>query len=131
MDWFYHAYGDTLYRLVSRFYWNSKGNVSLSTSVLPINLILQVVLLPVYLLILAGTIESIPISTLIESIFIVLVIPFAFAHLTRFLLRKICFKQQSYSLFRHCSNLLLSLAIMAMFASEVLIYLKIWKSFTL
>src|SRR5690625_5605399 len=57
----------------------AKGNVSLSTSVLPINLILQVILLPVYLLIFAGTIESIPISTLIESILIVLVIPFALA----------------------------------------------------
>src|SRR5690625_2645426 len=65
----------------------AKGNVALSTSVLPINLILQVVLLPVYLLIFAGTIESIPMSTLIESIVIVLVIPFILAHLTRLLLR--------------------------------------------
>src|SRR5690625_6677730 len=66
----------------------AKGNVSLSTSVLPINLILQVVLLPVYLLLFAGTIETIPISTLVESIFIVLVISFALARLTQFLLIK-------------------------------------------
>src|SRR5699024_3264381 len=66
----------------------AKVNVSLSTSVLLINLFLHVLLLRVYLLILAGTIESISISTLIETIFIVLVIPFAFAHLIRFLLRK-------------------------------------------
>ena len=37
----------------------AKGNVSLSTSILPINLILQVVLLPIYLLLFAGSIETI------------------------------------------------------------------------
>src|SRR5690625_2660106 len=61
----------------------AKGNVSLSTSVLPINLILQVVLLPVYLLLFAGTIETIPISTLVESILIVVVIPFVDRKSTR------------------------------------------------
>jgi len=66
----------------------AKGNVSLSTSVLPINLILQVVFLPIYLLLFAGTIETIPISMLIESILIVLFIPFTLSHLTRFLLRR-------------------------------------------
>jgi len=97
----------------------AKGNVSLSTSVLPINLILQVVLLPVYLLIFAGTIESIPISTLIESIFIVLVIPFAFAHLTRFLLRKkSALNNKVIPFFGNAQIFFLSLAIMAMFASQ-------------
>lgn len=63
----------------------AKGNVSLSTSVLPLNLILQVLLLPVYLFIFSGTIESVPSSTILESIVLVLVIPFALAHLTRYL----------------------------------------------
>src|SRR5699024_12525363 len=66
----------------------AKGNVSLSTSVLPINLMLQVVFLPIYLLLFAVTIETIPISMLIESIWIVLFIPFTLSHLTRFLLRR-------------------------------------------
>src|SRR5699024_4270062 len=97
----------------------AKGNVSLSTSVLPINLILQVVLLPVYLLILAGTSESLPMSTLIESIVIVLVIPFALAHLTRFLLRKkSVLNNKIIPFFGNAQIFFLSLAIMAMFASQ-------------
>src|SRR5690625_6067806 len=48
----------------------AKGNVSLSTSVLPINLILQVVLLPVYLFIFFGTFVSIYMSQFIEIILI-------------------------------------------------------------
>src|SRR5699024_3551769 len=97
----------------------AKGNVSLSTSVLPINLILQVVLLPVYLLIFAGTIESIPMSTLIESIVIVLVIPFILAHLTRLLLRKkSVLNNKIIPFFGNAQIFFLSLAIMAMFASQ-------------
>lgn len=97
----------------------AKGNVSLSTSILPINLILQVVLLPIYLLLFAGTIESIPMSTLIESIVIVLVIPFILAHLTRFLLRKTSvLNNKIIPFFGNAQIFFLSLAIMAMFASQ-------------
>src|SRR5690625_4939257 len=98
----------------------AKGNVSLSTSVLPINLILQVVLLPVYLLLFAGTIETIPISMLIESIVFVLVIPFGLAHLTRFLLRSRVFilNKKIVPFFANAQIFFLSLAIMAMFASQ-------------
>lgn len=98
----------------------AKGNVSLSTSVLPINLILQVVLLPLYLLLFAGTIETIPISTLVESILIVLVIPFVLAHLTRFLLRsrKSILNNKIIPFFANAQIFFLSLAIMAMFASQ-------------
>ena len=120
MDWFYYAYGDTLHGLVPRIYRHSKGNVSLSTSILPINLILQVVLLPIYLLLFAGSIETIPLPTLIESILIVLIFPFVLAHLTRFLLRRkepvlsnivIPFSAMLRFSFYH-------FAIMAMFASQ-------------
>ncbi|MFD2132207.1 arsenic resistance protein [Pseudogracilibacillus auburnensis] len=97
----------------------AKGNVSLSTSVLPINLILQVVLLPVYLLLFAGTIETIPISTLVESILIVLVIPFALARLTQFLLRKkSVLNNKIIPFFANAQIFFLSLAIMAMFSSQ-------------
>lgn len=54
----------------------AKGNVPLGASVLPINLILQVLLLPLYLLLFSGTIESISMATLIESVLLVLVVPF-------------------------------------------------------
>src|SRR5699024_5086740 len=97
----------------------AKGNVSLSTSVLPINLILQVVLLPIYLLLFAGTIETIPLSTLVESILIVLIIPFVLAHLTRFLLRKkSVLNKKIIPFFANAQIFFLSLAIMAMFASQ-------------
>ena len=120
MDWFYYAYGDTLHGLVPRIYRHSKGNVSLSTSILPINLILQVVLLPIYLLLFAGSIETIPLPTLIESILIVLIFPFVLAHLTRFLLRR---KEPVLSnivipFFSNAQIFFLSFAIMAMFASQ-------------
>src|SRR5699024_4215811 len=94
----------------------AKGNVSIS----PINLILQVILLPVYLLLFAGTIETIPIATLVESILIVLVIPFVLAHLTRFLLRsrKSFLNNKIILFFDNSQIFFLSLAIMAMFASQ-------------
>lgn len=98
----------------------AKGNVPLSTSVLPINLILQVVLLPIYLFIFAGTIESIPLSTIGESIVLVLVIPFALAHLTRYALRKkeVFLNKKLVPFFAATQIIFLSLAIMAMFASQ-------------
>lgn len=65
----------------------AKGNLSLATSVLPINLILQVVLLPVYLFIFAGTMEFVEATTIIESIVLVLFVPLLLANLTRYLLR--------------------------------------------
>ncbi len=98
----------------------AKGNVPLSTSVLPINLILQVVLLPVYLFIFSGTIEPIPLSTIGESILLVLVIPFALAHLTRYALKKkeIFLNKKLIPFFATTQIIFLFLAIMAMFASQ-------------
>ena len=97
----------------------AKGNVSLSTSILPINLILQVVLLPIYLLLFAGSIETIPLPTLIESILIVLIFPFVLAHLTISIEKKrTSFKQYRHTLFSNAQIFFLSFAIMAMFASQ-------------
>ena len=98
----------------------AKGNVPLSTSVLPINLILQVVLLPVYLFIFAGTIEPIPLATIGESIVLVLVIPFALAHLTRYVMRKreAFLNKKLVPFFAMAQIFFLSMAIMAMFASQ-------------
>lgn len=98
----------------------AKGNVPLSTSVLPINLILQVVLLPVYLFIFAGTIEPIPLSTIGESIVLVLIIPFTLAHVTRHALRKKerFLNEKLVPFFATAQIFFLSLAILAMFASQ-------------
>ena len=88
MDWFYYAYGDTLHGLVPRIYRHSKRECVSFNIDSTDHLILQVVLLPIYLLLFAGSIETIPLPTLIESILIVLIFPFVLAHLTRFLLRR-------------------------------------------
>ncbi len=96
-----------------------KGNVALSTAILPLNLILQVILLPIYLLIFGGTTGVIELSFLAESILIVLSIPLVLAFLTKVLLRS---KQQLKDSLISNLNVLpiifLSLAIVAMFALQ-------------
>ncbi|MDR1405203.1 MAG: arsenic resistance protein [Candidatus Methanoplasma sp.] len=62
----------------------SKGNVPLSTSILPTNLVLQVLLLPVYLFMYLGTGSSFEMSSILVSIVIVLVIPLAAANLIKY-----------------------------------------------
>lgn len=97
----------------------AKGNIALSASILPINLILQVILLPVYLFLFAGTIETIPVKTLLESIGIVLVIPFLLAHLTRVVFRRKSILDRGIApFFGDAQIFFLSLAIIAMFASQ-------------
>jgi len=53
----------------------AEGDVPLATSLLPYNLVLQLVLLPVYLYLFAGELVELPIETLIEAVVIVLVVP--------------------------------------------------------
>ncbi|MEK4567005.1 arsenic resistance protein [Alkalihalobacillus sp. FSL R5-0424] len=98
----------------------AKGNLSLSTSVLPVNLILQVVLLPVYLLIFAGTMEMVEISAIVESVVLVLFVPFILASLTRYILknRHDLLEKKIIPFFASSQIIFLSLAIIAMFASQ-------------
>ena len=100
----------------------AKGNVPLSTSILPLNLILQVVLLPVYLFIFADTSGSVNLNALFHSILIILILPFLLAQFTKYILFRCGPGNSGQS--RFCdffSNLqtpMLALAIMAMFASQ-------------
>lgn len=98
----------------------AKGNMPLAISILPINLILQVILLPIYLLLFAGTIEMIPFNMLVESILIVLVIPFALANFTRFLFRgkESTLHKKIIPFFGTGQIFFLAFAIIAMFASQ-------------
>lgn len=97
----------------------AKGNVPLSASILPVNLILQVLLLPVYLMIFFGKSGSVELSSLVESILLVLVIPFFLALMTK---RSIGKKDKSgmrlLHFFEKSQVLFLALAVVAMFASE-------------
>ncbi|WP_059105905.1 arsenic resistance protein [Shouchella shacheensis] len=98
----------------------AKGNVPLSTALLPVNVILQVLLLPVYLLIFAGTVETVELSTVLESVILVLVAPFALALLSRYVLKKkeSFLKNKWTPFFGSGQVFFLALAIMAMFASQ-------------
>ncbi|MET3505284.1 arsenic resistance protein [Halalkalibacter oceani] len=97
----------------------AKGNVALSTAILPLNLIVQVILLPVYLLVFGGATGVIELSLFVESVTIVLVIPFGLALCTKAFLRQK--RQLADQLLARVSTLpivFLCLAIAAMFASQ-------------
>lgn len=98
----------------------AKGNMSLSTSILPINLILQIILLPVYLFIFAGTSGTVDFSTVFEGIIFVLLVPFILANVTKYILKnkKKFLEQTLIPFFSSAQLLFLCLAIIAMFASE-------------
>lgn len=97
----------------------AKGNVPLSTSILPVNLVLQVLLLPVYLLLFFGQSGNVELSSLAESILLVLVLPFALAGIVKLYNGKANKEQNGFMQFFEKSQVLfLALAVLAMFASE-------------
>ncbi|MFQ9152966.1 MAG: hypothetical protein ACLR6B_17285 [Blautia sp.] len=57
--------------------------MELGMSILPLNLILQIVLLPVYLLVLIGSEVTMDVGSLVSSVAMVLVIPFVLAYTTK------------------------------------------------
>ncbi len=61
----------------------ARGHVPLATALLPWNLLLQLVLLPVYLLLLAGTLVPLDWLVLVESVVLVLLLPLVTAVLLR------------------------------------------------
>lgn len=98
-----------------------KGNVPLSATVLPINLILQIVLLPVYLYMAAGVSGTVNINQLLSSILFMLIIPFVLAQIAKLFLKNLSNEAKQKKIFNTFSSLqtiLLALAIMAMFAAK-------------
>jgi ACR3 family arsenite efflux pump ArsB len=100
----------------------ARGNVPLSASILPMNLILQLVLLPVYLLIFAGTIATIDPSLLMQSVILVLLIPFVASLVTKAVVPGIkgeyWLEKKVFPKLDHVQFLFLNLAIVSMFASQ-------------
>lgn len=100
----------------------AKGNIPLSASVLPLNLILQVILLPIYLLLFFGKTGSVESGILFESIILVLLVPFLLAQATKLLLYKLnkseLIENRVLPFFELTEVIFLGLAIMAMFASQ-------------
>jgi arsenite transporter len=100
----------------------ARGDVAFSTALLPVNLFLQLILLPVYLLVLAGAVVPVDLRLISESILLVFVLPLLLA----FLMRKILVRTKGKTWLegrflpkiQPLQIIFLGLAIMAMFASE-------------
>jgi len=65
------------------FTGTARGNVALATSLLPANLVLQLLLLPVFVTLFTGTAADVPFAELARSVAIVLGVPLAIAASTR------------------------------------------------
>jgi ACR3 family arsenite efflux pump ArsB len=97
----------------------ARGNLPLSTSILPMNLIAQLLLLPVYLLAFSGLTGSIRAETLLSSVFWTLVAPLAGSLLVKWLFKEPGKARAAFDrIFANGVFLFLWLAILCMFASE-------------
>jgi ACR3 family arsenite efflux pump ArsB len=100
----------------------SKGNVPLGSSILPLNLLLQIILLPIYILIFMGSIVRFDVSMILESIVFVLIIPLTIASIIKIVLGKSPMKNNFERFISMYSDniqfLFLCLAIISMFASQ-------------
>ena len=97
----------------------AKGDVALSTAILPVNLILQIILLPFYLLLFGGSLGVIELSFLTESVFTVLLLPLLLAIATKKLSKNKDLLSRNFSAKLDALPIVfLSLAIFAMFASQ-------------
>ena len=95
----------------------AKGDLTLSLSILPINLILQIILLPIYLILFFSTSNSMDYSQLAYSLLIVIVIPFAAAQITKLILNK-DLKERAADLLSNLQIWFLSIAVFCIFASQ-------------
>ena len=94
----------------------AKGDLTLSLSILPLNLILQILLLPVYLIIFTSG-SMLNYTQLIYSLLIVIVIPFLLAQIIKYILNNNLNKKLS-NIFSNLEIWLLSLAVFCIFTSQ-------------
>ena len=95
----------------------ARGDLTLSLSILPINLILQIILLPIYLILFFSTSNSMDYSQLAYSLMIVIVIPFVSAQITKWILNS-NLKERATELMGNLQICFLSLAVFCIFASQ-------------
>ena len=94
----------------------AKGDLNLSLSILPINLILQIVLLPIYLIIFFSSNDTINYSNLVYSLIIVIIIPFLSAQITKLILNNKL--KEITNFFSKYQIVFLALAVFAIFNSQ-------------
>ena len=97
----------------------AKGDLNLSLSILPLNLILQILLLPIYLVIFFSSGNSMDYMQIIYSILIVIVIviPFVGAQITKFLLNE-TIKEKVTGTISSLEIWFLSIAVFCIFSSQ-------------
>lgn len=95
----------------------AKGNLTLSLSILPMNLVLQIILLPIYLVIFFSSGNTMDYAQLAYSLLIVIVIPLVAAQLVKFILNA-DLKEKAVDLFSSLQICFLSLAVFCIFASQ-------------
>jgi ACR3 family arsenite efflux pump ArsB len=99
----------------------ANGNVILGSSILPLNLILQIILLPVYLFVFMGQAVSFDIEIIAQSVIFVLLIPLVSANAVKAIIRKAKLEKYTDGIIRKNDGIqfmLLCLAIVSMFASQ-------------
>jgi ACR3 family arsenite efflux pump ArsB len=99
----------------------AKGNVPLGASLLPLNLVLQILLLPAYLLLFMGREITFEGAAIMRSIALVLVMPLVSAKAAKIIAHKINRQKALSNLLKRADDIqfvLLCLAIIAMFSSQ-------------
>ncbi len=94
----------------------AKGDTKLSLSILPINLVLQIILLPIYLILFFSSKITLNYTQIIYSLSIVIVIPFIASQVTKFVLNKNL--NETTELFSNLQIWFLALTVFCIFASQ-------------
>lgn len=96
----------------------SKGNMPLSLSLLPVNLILQLILLPVYLLIFFSSSNTIEVADLANSLITFIVLPFVMSLIVKYILKNNPIKDKVTSSLSRLQTIFLCIAIFGLFNTE-------------
>ena len=96
----------------------SKGNVPLSLSILPINLVIQLILLPVYLLFFFSNSNTIELIDLAKSVITFIVIPFIASSIVKYIFKNNPIKNKITTLFSNLQSIFLCIAIFGLFNTE-------------
>lgn len=102
----------------------SKGNVPLSLSLLPVNLILQLILLPAYLLLFFSSSNTIELIDLANSLVTFIVLPFVMSLTVKYILKKSPIKDKITSFFSRLQTIFLCIAIFGLFNTEANVLLS-------
>ena len=96
----------------------SKGNLPLSMSILPINLVLQLILLPAYLLLFFSSSHTIELADLTNSLVTFIVLPFIASLLVKYIFKNNPIKNKITDTFSNLQTIFLCIAIFGLFNTE-------------